>query len=290
MPDFTALQALAAPAGFIVLWSTGYIAGRVAIDYAAPFTTLTWRFGGATLLFALVAMVRRPVAWPSVREAWHSAVVGLLTLALQFGGVYAAFQLGASSGFAALAIGSMPLAVSVTAASLGTRQPVGHWLGLLLGFAGVTLVLQDRLGSGLGSPAAGIALLLGLCGITFGTLYQKRYAVATDLTASLFIQNLVATLAVAPVALLHEHFRATPAPAFIASMLWLVLVNSGATFALLFVLLRRGAATQVSTLFYLVTPVTAVMGWLLMGEPMSAIKVGGFALAAAGVYIGTRNA
>ncbi len=290
VPDTTALQALIAPTGFVVLWSTGYIAGRIAIDHAAPFTALAWRFGGATMLFAIVALMRRPVAWPSPREALHSAVVGLLTLALQFGGVYAAFQLGASSGFAALAIGSMPLAVSLTAAVLGTRQPMSHWVGLVLGFAGVTLVLQDRLGSGLGSPAAGVALLLGLCGITFGTLYQKRYTAATDLTTSLLIQNLAATLAVAPVALLHEHFRFTPAPGFIASMLWLILVNSGATFALLFVLLRRGAATQVSTLFYLVTPVTAVMGWLLMGEPMSTIKVGGFALAAAGVYIGTRRA
>jgi drug/metabolite transporter (DMT)-like permease len=208
---------------------------------------------------------------------------------LQFGGVYAAFELGASSGFAALVIGSMPLAVSLTAAALGTRQPLSHWIGLLIGFAGVILVLQDKLGSGLGSAAAGVALVLGLCGITFGTLYQKRYAAATDLTVSLLTQNLAATLAVAPLALLHEHFRFAPTPSFIGAMLWLVLVNSGATFALLFVLLRQGAATRVSTLFYLVTPVTAVMGWLLMGEPMSSIKIAGFALAAAGVYIGTRS-
>lgn len=277
------------PAGaFVVLWSTGYIAGKIAVEHAAPFTTLTLRFAGASLLFALLVLLRR-TALPPARVLLHSAVVGLLSLALQFGGVYGAFALGASSGFAALVIGSMPLAVSLSAAALGERQPASHWLGLLLGLAGVLLVLRDKLGSGLGSAAAGVALFLGLCGITFGTLYQKRHASSIDLNAGLLAQNLAATVVLAPVALLHEHFRFDGSGAFAGSMLWLILVNSGGTFALLFMLLRQGAASRVSTLFYLVTPVTAAMGWALMHEPMSAIKLAGFALAASGVYIGTRR-
>jgi drug/metabolite transporter (DMT)-like permease len=287
-PDSRAWKESVPAATFVVLWSTGYIAGKLAVEHAAPFTTLSLRFGGASLLFAALVLVRR-TAWPDARALLHSAVVGLLTLALQFGGVYGAFALGASSGFAALVIGSMPLATSLTAAMLGEKQPPAHWLGLLLGFGGVLLVLQDRLGSGLGSIAAGIALFLGLCGITFGTLYQKRHAVQIDLNVGLLMQNLTATVVLAPVALWREHLRFDTSPAFVGSMLWLILVNSGGTFALLFLLLRRGAATRVSTLFYLVTPVTAVMGWVLMHEPMSAIKLAGFALAATGVYLGTRR-
>jgi drug/metabolite transporter (DMT)-like permease len=273
---------------FVVLWSTGYIAGKTAVLHAAPFTVLTLRFGGASLLFAALVAWLRP-AWPGPRVVWHSAGVGLLMLALQFGGVYEAFALGSSSGFAALVIGSMPLATSLTAAALGEKQRVNHWFGLVMGFAGVFLVLEDRLGSGLGSAAAGCALILGLAGITFGTLYQKRYAVDVDFNVGLLSQNLAATVVLAPVALLHEHLRFDPTPAFAGSMLWMILVNSGATSILLFLLLRHGAASRVSTLFYLVTPVTAVMGWALMGEPMSAVKLLGFALAAGGVYIGTRR-
>jgi drug/metabolite transporter (DMT)-like permease len=151
------------------------------------------------------------------------------------------------------------------------------------------LVLEDRLGSGLGSAAAGFALIVGLCGFTFGTLYQKRHAVNVDFNIGLLSQNLAATVVLAPIALLHEHLRFDATPAFVGSMLWMILVNSGAAFILLFLLLRHGAATRVSTLFYLVTPVTAVMGWALMGEPMSMVKLLGFALAAGGVYIGTRR-
>jgi drug/metabolite transporter (DMT)-like permease len=273
---------------FVVLWSTGYIAGKTAVLHAAPFTVLTLRFGGASLLFAGLVAWLRP-AWPGTRVVLHSAGVGLLSLALQFGGVYEAFALGASSGFAALVIGSMPLATSLTAAALGEKQRANHWVGLVMGFAGVLLVLQDRLGSGLGSALAGFALFVGLCGITFGTLYQKRHAVNVDFNIGLLTQNLTATAVLAPIAVFHEHFRFDTTPAFAGSMLWMIFLNSGAAFVLLFLLLRQGAATRVATLFYLITPVTALLGWALMGEPLSAVKVLGFALAAGGVYVGTRR-
>jgi len=272
---------------FVFLWSTGYIAGKIAITHAAPFTTLTLRFGGAGLLFAAIVVARRP-QWPHIGALLHSAVVGL-TLAVQFGAIYAAFALGTSPGFSALVIGCMPLTTALASAALGERLGLRQWLGLALGLAGVLLVLQDRLGSGLGSGLAGLGLLLALCGITFGTLYQKRHALELDLNIGLMIQSLVATSVLAPIALLHEHFRFDTSAAFMGSLLWMIFLNSGASFVLFFMLLRRGAATRVSTLFYLVTPITAIMGWLLMHEPMSAIKVTGFALAAGSVYLATRN-
>jgi drug/metabolite transporter (DMT)-like permease len=272
---------------FVFLWSTGYIAGKIAVAHAAPFTTLTLRFGGAALLFGAIVALRRP-QWPQIGALLHSGVVGL-SLAVQFGAIYAAFALGTSPGFSALVIGCMPLTTALAMAAMGEKQGLSHWLGLLLGLAGVLLVLQDRLGSGLGSGLAGLALLLALCGITFGTIYQKRHALELDLNIGLMIQNLVATSVLAPIALLHEHFRFDTSAAFAGSLLWMIFLNSGASFALFFMLLRRGLATRVSTLFYLVTPITAIMGWLLMHEPMSAIKVAGFALAAGGVYLATRD-
>lgn len=272
---------------FVFLWSTGYIAGKIAVAHAAPFTTLTLRFAGAALLFGAVVLARRP-RWPNIGSILHSGVVGL-SLAIQFGAIYAAFALGTSPGFSALVIGCMPLTTAMVAAAMGEKQGMSQWLGLLLGLAGVLLVLQDRLGSGVGSGLAGLALLLALAGITFGTIYQKRHALALDLNIGLMVQNLVATAVLAPIALLHEHFRFDTSAAFTGSLLWMIFLNSGASFALFFMLLRRGAATRVSTLFYLVTPLTAIMGWVLMDEAMSLTKVMGFALAAGGVYLATRS-
>ena len=91
-----------------------------------------------------------------------------------------------------------------------------------------------------------------------------------------------------PVAVLAEHFRIDAGAAFAAALAWLVLVNSVGGFALLFTLLRGGAATEVATLFFLMPPVTALMGWLVLGEHLAPAMIPGFALVAFGVWLGTR--
>jgi RimJ/RimL family protein N-acetyltransferase len=101
------------------------------------------------------------------------------------------------------------------------------------------------------------------------------------------LQHLASTLLLLPFAV-HEGFRADTSPAFFASLGWVIGVNSLTTFALLFVLLRRGAVNQVATLFFLMPPVTAVIDYLVLGDALTAYKMAGLALAALGVYMATR--
>jgi len=271
---------------FVLVWSSGYVFGKIALDHAAPFTLLTLRFGGAALVFGLLAVLTRP-AWPGWRPILHSAVVGLLSLALQFGGVYVGVQRGAEVGVAALLVGSMPLVTAALAPWIGERVSAREWLALAIGLVGVTLVLADRLGFGGGDAVAYSLLALGLIGISVGTLYQKRFATGIDMRLGLTIQHVVAALVLVPGALV-ENFRTDATAAFAGSLGWLIAVNSVGGFALLFTLLRRGEANRVAQLFFLIPPVTAVFGFALLGEHFSALKLAGFALAAAGVYLGTR--
>jgi drug/metabolite transporter (DMT)-like permease len=273
---------------FVVLWSTGYLAGKLALAHGAPFTLLVVRFGLAALIFAVLALLAR-LPWPPLREALHSAVVGVFSLALQFGGVYAGIKLGASAGAAALVIGIMPLGVALLARALGDPVSKAQWLGFVLGLAGVLLVVADRVASENVGSMAYVALAIGLFGICIGTLYQKRHGSKVDLRIGLCIQHLAAVLLLLPLACWWEHFEFDGSAAFYLASAWLVLVNSVVTFALLFVLLRRGAATAVAALFYLVPPVTAAMSFVLLGEHLSLLKLAGFALAAIGVYLGTRR-
>ena len=85
-----------------------------------------------------------------------------------------------------------------------------------------------------------------------------------------------------------EHFRIDASVTFAGALAWLVLVNSIGGFALLFALLRGGAATDVATLFFLMPPITALMGWLVLGERLAPAMLPGFALVAFGVWLGTR--
>lgn len=271
---------------FVLIWSSGYVAGKIALTHGAAFTLLVLRFAGAALIFALLAIAAR-AAWPSLRQTAHSVVVGLLSLALQFGGIYFGVQLGAEVGVAALLVGSMPLLTAALAPLIGERVTARAWLGLALGLAGVLLVLADRIGFGGAGPGAYALLLLGLVGISIGTLYQKRFATAIDMRVGLTIQHAAAVLVLLPFAF-GENFRQDATLAYFGSLGWLIAVNSVGGFALLFVLLRRGEASRVAQLFFLIPPVTAVLGLLFLGENFSVLKLLGFALAALGVYLGTR--
>ncbi|MCX7070304.1 MAG: EamA family transporter [Gammaproteobacteria bacterium] len=274
---------------FVAIWCTGYPAAKIIVGHSGPFTALTLRFACAGLIFALLALVSR-VRWPGWREAGHSAVVGCLQLAMQFGGVYGAMRLGASGSFAALVIGSMPLAVSGFAWATGERISRLQWLGLAIGFAGVWLVIGNSLLDAQASGPAIVLLLVGLVGIASGTLYQKRHGSAIDLRAGLAIQNLAATAALLPLAIGVDHFHFDGTPVFWKATAWIVLVNSVGGFALLFLLIRNGAATQVAALFYLVPAVGALMSHFALGEVLTWLEVAGFFVAAAGVWLGTRPA
>lgn len=273
---------------FIVVWSTGYLAGAVAVAHGGPFTMLVLRFGFSALVFAVLMLAAR-VAWPSRQAVRHSAVVGVLTMAVQFGGVYAAMYLGASPGLSALVIGTMPLTVAVLARLLGERVQPRQWLGLIIGLAGVLLVIGERLLQARATLAACAALVVGLLGISAGTLYQKRHASGGDLRAGLFVQNAAGALVLLPLAWGLEHFRLEPGWPLYGSIAWLVLVNSVLGFALLFVLIRHGAATKVAALFYLVPPVTALMSRVGLRETLTPLEIAGFALAALGVWLGSRG-
>ena len=275
-------------AAFVLLWSSGYPAARIALDHSGPFTLLMLRFGGAGAVFAALAALGG-VAWPRGRSAVHSALVGTLQLGLQFGALYWAAAQGVNIGLIALVIGTMPIVTALLGRVL-FREMVRpfQWIGFALGFSGVALAVGESVtpGGGVG-PAACLAVLAGLLAISVGTLYQKRHASNVDPRSGLALQHLAAAILLLPFAM-HEGFRADASPAFFASLGWVIGVNSLTTFALLFVLLRRGVVNQVAALFFLMPPVTAVIDYFVLGDALTPYKVLGLAIAALGVYLATR--
>lgn len=272
-------------AAFVILWSTGYIAGKIGLAHSGPFDLLLVRFAGAALAFAALAAVAR-AGLPGWRTLAHSAVVGVLSLALQFGGMYVGLSWGAEIGVAALMTGSMPLVTAAFAPWFGERVTSRQWIGLGLGLGGVVLVLADRLQVGGAPVAAYLALIVSLLGVSLGTLYQKRHASTVDARVGLAVQHAVAAVVLIPL-VLHEGLTADLSAAFFASAGWLIAVNALGGFGLLFVLLRRGAANKVAQLFFLIPPVTAAMSHLWFGEEFTGLKLAGFVVAAAGVWLGT---
>jgi drug/metabolite transporter (DMT)-like permease len=278
-----------AATAFVLLWCSGYPAGKIAVQHGAPFTILLLRFALAASIFGGFALFAR-VRWPGARALADSAIVGMLSLALAFGGIYEGLRMGVSTGVSALFIGAMPLATAVFGIAFGDRVDTRQWCGLVLGFAGVMLVLQGRLEGGHAATLGYLASFVGLIGLSLGTIYQKRHSTQIDLRVGLFAQHAAAALAILPLAAFGEHFRTDASTTYVAALGWIVVVNSVGGFALLFALLRRGRAAEVAALFYLMPPVTALMGYLVLDEHLSLPMLPGFVLVALGVWLGTRKA
>jgi drug/metabolite transporter (DMT)-like permease len=279
---------------FVVLWSTGYPAARIALDHAGPFTLLMLRFAGAGLIFALLAALGG-AAWPRGRAMIHSATVGILTLGIQFSALYWAASQGVNVGLIALIVGTMPIVTALLGLAFlaETVRPL-QWLGFAIGFAGVALVVGQGVvggGAGTGGGSAGarayLAVFVGLIAISIGTLYQKRHASNVDPRSGLAVQHLAAALPLLPFAL-HEGFRFDASGAFFASLGWVIGVNSLGAFALFFVLLRRGAVNQVATLFFLMPPATALIDYFVLGDALTPSRLTGVIVAALGVFTATR--
>ena len=278
------------PVVFVLIWSTGFVVARFGMPHAPPMGFLAWRFALSVAAF-LVWIMLSGAPWPRGRSQWlHLALTGILMHAGYLGGVWAAVKLGLGAGTSALIVGLQPVLTALWLSSRGEQHRVApqQWLGLLLGLAGLVLVVGQRLGLGEVTGANVGLALLALVSITTGTLYQKRWVQPCDVRTANTVQLGAAFLATLPftwfeTAAIEMH------PELLGAMAWSVLVLTLGGSSLLYLLIQRGAATRVTSLMYLVPPCTAVMAWLLFGETLTWTVLLGLALTAVGVGLVVRQ-
>ena len=284
----------AMPWVFVLIWSTGFIVARYGMPHAPPMSFLAVRYALSILCF-LPWIVLAGVKWPSDRrQALHLAVTGVLMHAGYLGGVWAAVKAGMGSGLSSLIVGIQPVLTAIWLTSVGGQHVSRRqWLGLLLGFAGLVLVVSRKFGAGgPGDSANWLNLsfaVMALFAITAGTLYQKRYVGPCDVRTANTVQLAAALVVTLPLALLETEpmrWNAELAGAMAWSVLGLTLGGS----SLLYMLIQRGAAASVTSLMYLVPPCTALIAWVLFAEPITAVTIAGTALTAFGVSLVVRPA
>jgi drug/metabolite transporter (DMT)-like permease len=287
--DFEVLAARAAPAIFVVLWSTGFIGTKYVLNNAEPLTYLAIRMAVVVGLMAVIAAIARP-RWPDRIGIGHSIVAGILVHGIYLGGTAIAIAHSIPAGLSALIPGLQPILTSTLANRwLGERVMPLQWAGLLLGLAGVVLILHDRpMGgeAGWGWLASGVSLV----SITLGTLYQRRYCGKIDWRAGNLVQYIAVAIFFGVGAWLFENNVVHWTSEFILALAWLAVVLSIGSIGLLYWLIRRSAATSVASLFYLVPAVTAVMAYVLFGERLDTIAIIGMVACAAAVFLVNRRA
>ena len=281
------------PVMFVLIWSTGFIVARYGMPNSPPFKFLLMRYALSILCFLPWIAIMR-VRWPSTRWQWvHLAISGVLMHAGYLGGVWAAVKAGMGSGLASLIVGLQPMLTAIwlsilSGSVLTSRVTRQQWVGLLLGFVGLALVVSRKL---IQSAPGDVTNLLNLsfataallC-ITVGTLYQKRFIDPCDVRTANTVQLTAAFSVTLPFALLEAESMYWNKE-LLGAMAWSVLGLTLGGSSLLYMLIQRGAAASVTSLMYLVPPTTGLIAWFLFDEPVTAATIAGTLLTALGVSL-----
>ena len=249
-------------------------------------TFLALRMGLASALLFLFALATR-APWPADgRAALHVIVAGLLVHGGYLGGVFAAISHGMPAGMTSLIVGMQPVLTALVAfAYLDERLTVRQWGGLAFGVLGLVLVLWARLSIAALTWQTGLLAFFALVCISIGTVYQKKYNSSADLRTVGVLQYLASGLCYALLAYLFETRAIDWTLPFMLAMAWSVLPLSIGAVGLFYIMIRSDAATRVTSLLYLVPPVTALIAYFCFGEQLTPAAIGGMGLVALGVAL-----
>lgn len=278
---------LLAPPVFVVLWSTGFVGAKFGLPYAEPFTFLSIRFYlAAAALLLLARLFGEP--WRGRYDWSGAALIGVLIHALYLGAVFQAIYWGMGAALSALIVSLQPVATVVLARLiLGERMAMRQWAGIGLGLLGVALVVGRNVELGETGMAAVILCFVGMISAATASVLQKRRSAEGRLATDSAVQFIAAATVCAAMAFTFETREISKTPEFFAALAWMVIVLSLGAITILYYMLRRGEASRVSSQFFLVPAVTALMAWAMFGETFGVFELGGLVVAAVGVALVT---
>ncbi len=278
-------MAIFAPIAFICLWSGAFIAVRAGLPDVTPLYFLTIRFAIAGVLLALVLSVLQPRRWRELRGRWRvTALAGVLMNGCYLGGAYIAMTqiTGATMALAGSLQPIMVAALSIPL--LGDRFGWRQWLGFALGTGGVALVaginlLELQNGAGMAWALVSVASMVA------GTLLFSRFARGVPAAHANAVQLLSGAVFCAVMMVLFEDVAVVWTPASVGTLLYLIFGVSLGGMGLYLYMLNSGTAGKVAANFYLTPGLTAVFGFVLLGETLTPLAIAGFALASVGIWL-----
>ncbi len=280
-----------APMIFVVLWSTGFIGSRLSAPYAEPLSFLSIRFAIVAVLLVIASVVLK-AKWPNRKICGWALLTGVFSQGIYLGGIFWAIYYGMPAGVAALITALQPLLVTVLAGrTLDEKSGWLQWSGLFIGLFGVALVVWPKLtfdAQGI-TPITLAACFIATVSITIGSIMQKRFLNDVDMRTGNALQFVGGGLVVFFVALATENFNIVWNGDVIFAMGWLIFVLSFGAITLLYLLIRRGEVSTVSSLFFLVPAVTAVVAYFMFDETLSFIQLVGMAVCGGAVFIVTHS-
>jgi drug/metabolite transporter (DMT)-like permease len=275
-----------APLLFVLLWSSSFIAAKVGLEHLTPLLFVAIRLTGCALVLLITMIVLRRSWQPLAGRRWlHCAIAGALLNAIGLMAPHVGLLMAPAAQIA-LVQSLTPLLTAILGVTflreqLRTRQ----WLGLVLGLAGVGLVVGQAAFQS-AARLEGLALaFLGVIGLVAGTLYFGKFCRDIPLlpgaTAQFLSAAVVATLGTWWFEKPHVDWTGPT----IAAVAWNTIMVSLGGMALYFVILAGRSAARATATFYLVPGTAAVLAWILLGERLSPLAIAGLIVASAGCWL-----
>ena len=274
------------PLGFIILYGSGFVATKYGLMNASPMAFLLIRFFIAFILLLIISLVLK-VSWPkNIYEIFHIAVAGILTVAFFSIGVYFSIDMGVSPSLNALIIALQPTLVTVLAMSfLKEKINPKHWLGLLIGFVGIIFVVLSKFEFNSTQMNGVFMSFFALIGLSFGNLYQKKYCSDMNLFSGGAIQTLAASVVVLPLMLGFEDIRINMNMDLVYAILYMAVCVSIGALSLLYILIKNGEVSQVSSMFYLIPVCAVIIGFIFFDETIELTVMFGIAAVLVGILL-----
>jgi drug/metabolite transporter (DMT)-like permease len=275
-----------APFLFVLLWSSSFVAAKTGLRHLSPLLFVAIRLAACALVLTALMLVLRRSWRPLGGGKWiHCAIAGALMNAVGLMAPHVGLTLAPAAQIALVQSLTPMLAAGLGVALLNERLRPGQWSGLLLGLAGVGLVVGQ---AALHSPARFAGLVdafIGVLGLVAGTLYFGRFCRGVPLLPSATMQFISAAATSALCAWLLEVPRAEWTASTVASIAWNTVMVSLGGMGLYCLMLARGTAARTTANFYLVPGTAAVLGWTLLGERLGLLAIGGLVIASAGCWL-----
>jgi drug/metabolite transporter (DMT)-like permease len=276
-----------APGIFVIIWSSGFVVAKYAFRNSDVIFFLSIRLLIAAAILALITKALGQSLRLTRKDFLASLAIGIALHAFYLGGVWQAIAEGSPAGIASVITSLQPVLVSLIAIRLlGERLTRNQMIGLVLGLLGVFMVLAPAFSKAGEMTVIALTLLIfALSGSTSATLMQKKIGHSIPLLAGTTYQFLVAGVILGIYSLVTDKTSMNWNLESALAMSWAVVVTSLVAILMLLWMLTRGSAARVSSLLYLVPPMTAIQALILFGEKLNPQAIIGIAMTALGVAL-----
>jgi drug/metabolite transporter (DMT)-like permease len=254
-----------------ILWGSTYLAIRIGVSAFPPELFAGIRFfiaGSLMLIFARLRGLEFPTDLSSIK---NQSIVGLFLL-LGGNGLVVWAEQWVHSGIAALLVATSPLFMAVIESFIPGRPRIEFkgWLGLLIGFSGVVILVLSSSGVGSINVKGAILLLAASFLWATGSVYSKGFKPAGSMIVNIGIQMLTGGIALLILGIsLGELPRVSISLKGIGALIYLIVFGSLLGYTSYIYVLEKWPAAKAGTYAYINPPVAVLLGTLILKEPFT---------------------